>query len=329
MLALEVQRFGDPVAALDLAHRPVPTPGAGEVLVRVAASVLNFPDVLLCRGSYQVRPPLPFVPGIEASGRIEDAGPGVDPDRIGERVLGPTMLPHGGFAPWTLMRASEAFPVPSDLPDPEAASLFIAYQTAWLGLHRRAGLALGETVVVHGAAGAVGTAAIQLARAAGARVVAVVRGEAKKAVVGFSGAPFVIDRLTENWVDRVLEITSGRGADVVVDTVGGEAFDDSTKCVASEGRILIVGFASGRIPVAAVNHTLLKNYAMVGMHLAAYRSGARGELTTCHAALTDLLANGNIRPVIGARINLSEVPHYLQELGEGTPSGRIVVNTFL
>lgn len=327
MQALEVREIGEPDAVLVLAERDTPSPKAGQVLVRVAACATNFPDVLLCRGHYQVRPPLPFVPGIEVSGRIEMTGPGVDDGRLGESVLGPTLLPDGGYAQWALMRAHEAFPTPAALTNIEASALFIAYQTAWLGLHRRVRITPDETVVVHAAAGGVGSAAVQVATAADARVIAVVRGPAKAMAARALGPDVVVvDRLQDDWTELVLSMTAGIGADVIVDPVGGEVFEQSTRCIASEGRILVIGFAGGRIPVIHANHALLKNYSVVGMHLGTYRRLAPEALKACHETLSEMVEAGMVRPAVGATVELAHIPVQLQLLGAGALIGRTVAD---
>jgi NADPH:quinone reductase len=219
--AWQLTRHGEPEAALELADVPRPVPGPGQILVRVHAAAANFSDVLLARGTYQIHLELPFTLGVEVSGEVEQAGPGVTGFCPGDRVLGDTELPHGGFAQYALMDASAAMPAPAALDDAEAASFYIAYQTGWLGLHRRAQLAAGETLLVHAAAGGVGSAAVQLGKAAGARVIGVVGGPEKAALAREMGADVVVDRRADDFVAVVKEVTGGRGADVVFDPVGG------------------------------------------------------------------------------------------------------------
>lgn len=188
MRAWQVHAQGEPEKVLRLGEVPVPEPGPGQLLVRVRAVALNFPDVLLCRGEYQIRPELPFTPGVELCGEVTAVGDGVDPGRVGSRVIGNPVLPQGALADYTLMHTAEAFDAPAALDDAEAAALHIAYQTAWFALHRRAGLKAGETVLVHAAAGGVGSATVQLAKAAGARVIGVV-GERRKPRSPATSAP--------------------------------------------------------------------------------------------------------------------------------------------
>ncbi|HEY6297091.1 MAG TPA: NADPH:quinone oxidoreductase family protein, partial [Streptosporangiaceae bacterium] len=270
MRAWQVHELGEPREVLRLAEVPDPEPGPGQVLVRVRGAAANFPDVLMCRGLYQVRPPLPFTPGIELCGEVVALGPGVTGVAVGDRVIGGSALPCGAFADLALMSAT--LPAPDALDDDEAAAFFITYQTGWFGLHRRAHLAAGETLLVHAAAGGVGSGAVQLGKAAGARVIGVVGGPRKAEAARALGADVVIDRLSEDFVEVVKEVTGGRGADVIYDPVGGETYARSTKCIAFEGRILIIGFASGQIPSAALNHALIKNYSIVGLHWGLYQA---------------------------------------------------------
>jgi NADPH2:quinone reductase len=320
----QVSRYGEPEDVLELAEVARPVPGPGQLLVRVLGAAANFPDVLLCRGTYQVRPPLPFCPGVELCGEVTEAGPDVTGFTPGDRVIGGAELPAGAFAEYALMDAAAAMPAPENLDDAEAAPFHITYQTGWFGLHRRASLAAGETLLVHAAAGGVGSGAIQLGKAAGARVIGVVGGPQKAALARKLGADLVVDRYEEDFVTVVKEATGGRGADVVYDPVGGEAFQKSTKCIAFEGRILVVGFASGVIPSAALNHALVKNYSILGLHWGLYEQRDPAAVRACHAELTRLAAAGLIRPLITERLPLADVPDGLRRLGAGTTAGRLV-----
>ncbi len=324
MRAWQVHQLGAPRAALRLAEVPEPEPGPGQVLVRVLGAAANFPDVLMCQGAYQVRPPLPFTPGVELCGEVVTAGPGVTGVTVGDRVIGGSALPSGGFAELALMNSGSVLPAPDGLDDAEAAAFFITYQTGWFGLHRRARLAAGETLLVQAAAGGVGSGAIQLGKAAGARVIGVVGGQRKAEVARALGADVVVDRRSQDFVQVVKEVTDGRGADVVYDSVGGEAYTRSTKCIAFEGRILVVGFASGQIPSAALNHALIKNYSIVGLHWGLYQTKEPQAIVDCHRQLTKLVADGAIRPLVSERLGLEEVPDALDMLARGDTVGRIV-----
>ena len=324
MKAWQLSRYGEPQEVLELAEVPQPSPGSGQLLVRVLAAAANFPDALMCLGTYQVRPPLPFSPGVELCGEVVAAGPDVTGFAAGDRVIGGTVLPHGAFAEYALMDAAGALPAPPGLDDAEAAPFYITYQTGWFGLHRRARLAPGETLLVHAAAGGVGSGAVQLGKAAGARVIGVAGGPEKTAVARELGADVVVDRHQEDFVAVVKDVTGGRGADVVYDPVGGDAFRKSTKCIAFEGRILVVGFASGDIPTAALNHALVKNYSIVGLHWNMYAKKEPQSLRDAHTQLTALVADGLIRPLVGERLRLGDVAHGLARLADGDVIGRLV-----
>ena len=324
MKAWQVTELGEPIDVLRLGDVPEPEPGPGQVAVRVRAAAANFPDVLMARGHYQVRPPLPFTPGIEACGDIVAVGEGVAHVAVGDRVLGGAEIPNGSFADVTLMAATDTFLAPASLDDAQAASLHLAYQTGWFGLHRRARIQAGETLLVHAAAGGVGSAAVQLGKAAGARVIAVVGSAGKVAVAESLGADVVVDRTQESFVSVVKDVTGGRGADVVYDPVGGAAYAGSTKCIAFEGRLVVVGFTSGEIPTVALNHALVKNYSIVGLHWGLYRTLGVDLVHEAYADLVRLSDEGLIAPLVSERIALDAVPDALQRLAAGTTTGRVV-----
>ncbi|GAB49284.1 NADPH:quinone oxidoreductase family protein [Mobilicoccus pelagius] len=325
MKAWQVTRLGEPTDVLTLEQVPAPTPGAGEVHVRVRATAANFPDVLMIRGEYQVRPPLPFTPGVEICGDVLAVGDGVTHVEVGQRVAGMAAMPNGGFAEEALLQGVSAMPVPDGVTDEAAASLTIAYQTGWFGLHRRARLQEGEWLLVHAAAGGVGSAAVQLGKAAGARVIGVVGGPDKAEVARSLGCAAVVDRRSEDVVARVKEITGGHGADVVYDPVGGDAYTQSTKCIAFEGRIVVVGFASGTIPAPALNHPLVKNYGVLGLHWGLYASKEPRALLDCHLELVRMLEEGTIAPLVSETVPLDGMPDALARLGAGATTGRVVL----
>jgi NADPH2:quinone reductase len=322
--AWQVTQPGEPEKVLELADIARPEPGPGQIQVRVLAAAANFPDVLLCRGEYQVKVPLPFTLGVELCGEVTVVGDGVTGFAPGMRVIGDTALPNGAFAEYAIMDASAALAAPPALDDAEAAPFYVTYETCWLGLHRRARLQAGETLLVHAAAGGVGTGAIQVGKAAGARVIGVVGGADKVALAKEVGADVVINRHDEDFVAVVKEVTGGRGVDVVFDPVGGDSFYKSTKCIAFEGRILIVGFASGDIPSAALNHALVKNYDILGLQGRTYRFLEADAVRDHYAELVRLTETGQIRTVVTERLPLEEVPDGLRRLGAGTTTGRIV-----
>ncbi|MES9591235.1 NADPH:quinone oxidoreductase family protein [Streptomyces sp. NPDC094045] len=315
MQAWRVHRNGEPSEVMRLEETDRPTPGDGQVLIEVLAANINFPDALLCRGQYQVRPPLPFTPGVEICGRTAD----------GRRVLATPALPHGGFAEYVVADEAALLPAPDTLDDAEAAALHIGYQTGWFGLHRRAHLRAGETLLVHAAAGGVGSAAVQLGKAAGATVIGVVGGPEKAKTATGLGCDLVIDRHGEDIVAAVKEATGGRGADVVYDPVGGNAYAKSVKCVAFEGRVIVVGFASGVIPTPALNHALVKNYSIVGLHWGLYNTKDPAAVRACHDELTRLAERGAIKPLISERVGLAGAADAVQRVADGASTGRIVV----
>lgn len=325
MRALRVHELGDPIDVLRLDEVPVPVASPGRVVVRVEASALNFPDILLCQGKYQERPPLPFSPGFEMAGVIHDVGEGVTAWKVGDRVLGMPDRVHGTLAEYTLADPARLAPIDAMSFD-DAAALQITYYTGHVALHRRARLEPGETVLVHAGAGGVGSAAIQLAKAHGCPVIATAGGPEKVALCKQLGADLAIDYRAGDFVDAVKEFTDGRGADVIYDPVGGDTFDRSTKAVAWEGRIVVVGFTGGRIADAKTNHLLVKNYSVVGVHWATYATQDPAEDVRVHSDLLRLWTLGAIRPLISEVIPLAAVPDALVRLaGRGTV-GKIVVH---
>ncbi|MGW6563816.1 NADPH:quinone oxidoreductase family protein [Streptomyces sp. NPDC054975] len=315
MQAWRVHENGEPGEVMQRDEVDTPTPGEGQLLLRVRAANVNFPDALLCRGQYQVRPPLPFTPGVEICGETED----------GRRVIATPALPYGGFADYAVADAAAVLPAPEALDDAEAAALHIGYQTGWFGLHRRAALKEGETLLVHAAAGGVGSAAVQLGKAVGATVVGVVGGADKAEVARALGCDVVVDRRSEDVVAAVKEATGGRGADVIYDPVGGEAYTQSAKVVAFEGRIVVVGFASGAIPSPALNHALVKNYSIVGLHWGLYNLKDPAAVLRCHETLTEYAAKGLIKPLVSERVPFDGAADAVQRVSEGVTTGRLVV----
>ncbi|MFE7749598.1 NADPH:quinone oxidoreductase family protein [Streptomyces sp. NPDC057428] len=315
MQAWRVHRNGEPSEVMELEETDRSVPGDGQVLIEVRAANINFPDALLCRGQYQVRPPLPFTPGVEVCGVTGD----------GRRVLATPALPRGGFADYVVADETALLPAPDALDDAEAAALHIGYQTGWFGLHRRAHLRAGETLLVHAAAGGVGSAAVQLGKAAGATVIGVVGGPEKAAIARELGCDLVIDRRSEDIVAAVKEATGGRGADVVYDPVGGDAYAKSVKCIAFEGRVVVVGFASGSIPAPGLNHALVKNYSIVGLHWGLYNTKDPAAVRACHDELTKLAEQGAVKPLISERVPMADAARAVQRVADGTSTGRIVV----
>lgn len=324
MLALRVNELVGP-DGLELATVDDPVAAEGMVLIEVHAAGVGFVDLLLTRGEYQVKPEPPFVPGIEVAGVVVDAGVGTDPDNglePGTRVA--AVVPFGGFAELALAPSPVAFPIPDELGFDAAAALLINYQTAHLALTRRGRMRAGEAVLVHGAAGGVGTASIQVAKALGARVIAVAGGERKLDAARASGADEALDA-GGDWVAGVRELTGGRGADLVVDPVGGDRFDQSMRCMAPEGRLLVVGFASGRIPEVAVNRLLLRHLDIVGVNFGGMLPFDQQFAGEAARELFDLVRAGAIDPVIGSRYSLAEGAQALRELDARESIGKPVL----
>ena len=320
-----MNELGEPEQVMALEDVPVPEPRPGDVRLRVHAASLNFPDVLMCRGEYQVKPPTPFTPGAEVAGVVDALGEGVTEFSVGDRVLAIPNFGNGGFTEYTTASANGGvFPIPASMGYAAASALHVVYQTGHLGLHRRAHIQPGETLLVHAGAGGVGSAAIQLGLAAGARVVATAGGPEKVDVCRKLGAELAIDYREHDFVDAVKEFTNGRGADVVYDPVGGDTYDRSTKCIAFEGRILIIGFTGGRFADARTNHILIKNYAVVGVHWGMYNMVNPALVRETHDDLMRLFEAGKIDPLISETIALEEVPAALGRLGSRGTYGKLV-----
>lgn len=318
MRAWRIQELGDPKTALRLVEMEDPEPKPGEVVIEVEAAALNFFDILLCRGEYQERPELPFTPGGEAAGTVFAGGEGVEIE-AGTHVVATPPLPHGAYAGKVAVPADRVFVVPDSMPFESAAAMPITYQTVHVALHRRAGLREGETVLVHAGAGGVGSAAIQVARAAGARVFATAGSAEKVEVCEKLGAEVTINYREENFINVVKEATEGRGADVIFDPVGGDVFDASRRCVAFEGRILVVGFTGGRIAEALTSHVLVKNYSVVGVHWGLYARVMPELIRETHDSLVKLHGAGEIEPLIHSTVPFEELPEALESLaGRGT-----------
>jgi NADPH:quinone reductase len=324
--AWRVHDLGPPASALRLdATVPTPVPGPHQVVVAMRACALNFADSLLCTGRYQERPDPPFSPGLELAGVVVAAGPGVALP-IGARVAGSPLLPYGGLADHALATDHDVFELPDTIDDVTAAAMHITYQTGWFALHRRARLQPGETLLVHAGAGGVGSAAIQLGVAAGATVIATAGGPEKVARCRELGASLALDHRSDDIVAAVKDHTEGRGADVVFDPVGGDLFDRSTKCIAWEGRILVIGAAAGTYAQARTNHLMVKTYGVLGLNWGGYRTRRPDLVAEAHHQLVSLHAAGAIRPEVSRQLTLDQdVPGAITDLAAGSTTGKIVV----
>jgi NADPH2:quinone reductase len=321
MRAWQVVEHGEPREVLKLGEKAVPEPGPGEVRIHVKGVALGLPDVFMCRGTYAFNPELPFTPGQEVVGIVTAAGEGVDLS-IGSRVIATTSFiqGHGGFAEQALASISATYCIPAGMPDDDAAAFLIPFQTAHIALARRGLLAQGETLLVHGGAGGVGSAAIQVGCALGARVIATATGPDRVTACLDMGASLAIDIGTTDFADAVNEATKGRGADVIFDPVGGDVFVRSFTCIANEGRLLAVGYSSGKWKNAATGAVVFKNCSVVGVLAALYD---KDFLDRTHAELLKLYAEGRIRPV-RKRISFDDIPNALADLANRKVIGRVV-----
>ena len=319
MRALQLERLDGPEG---LTLVDVPEPEAGDqVLIDVRAAGVSFPDLLLTKGQYQMKPSLPFVPGVEVAGVVRSAPAGAAV-KAGDKVMAFTML--GGWAEVVVAPPEMTFRIPEGWSFETAAGTVMNYHTAHFALHRRGRLKAGETVLVHGAAGGVGTATIQVARGAGARVLAVVSSEEKAEVARSAGADLAV-LSTGDWVSRVKDATQGRGVDVVMDPVGGDIFDLSLKCLAPEGRLLVVGFAGGRIPEVKVNRLLLRNVDVVGVAWGAFILQEPQLTAEIAQGLAALAEKGFVEPLVGSTFPLEQAARALRELESRKATGKVVL----
>ena len=324
MKAVQITEESGPRDALKLVELPEPepshmlTPGSG-VVVEVHAAGVSFPELLQTRGRYQLRPPLPFVPGSEVGGVVRSA-PVDAPVSPGDRVAAFTVL--GGWAETAVAPAFMCFRLPDGLDFAQGAGLILNYHTAYFALRLRGRLEAGETVLVHGAAGGVGTAALQVAKGLGARTIAVVSTDAKERVARDAGADEVV-RSDGPWKDAVKALG---GADVVLDPVGGDRFTDSLRSLNEDGRLVVVGFTAGAIPEVRVNRLLLNNVSVVGAGWGAYVMGKPQVNREVGAALDGLIAGGHVRPLVGARLPLERAADALELLDGRQATGKVVLD---
>lgn len=323
MKAMLCEAYGPP-ESLRLGELPEPTPGPGEVLVRVAAAGVNFADTLMIEGKYQEKPPFPFAPGLEVAGSVAAVGEGVSRIEPGQRVL--ALTEAGGFAELALAAESDVFPIPEQMGFETAAGFPITYGTAHGALTWRAELQPGETLAVHGAAGGVGLAAVEVGKALGARVIASAGGPEKLRIAEAHGADALIDYRSEDLRRRLKELSDGRGVDVVFDPVGGEVFDASLRSLAWGGRLVVIGFAGGAVPQAPANLLLVKNVAVVGFYWGSYRKRAPDLLLEQFAELFAWFREGRLKPLVSEVVPLAEAPRALELLKSRRATGKVVVS---
>ena len=323
MRALQVRELLPDHAGAGLVDLPVPGPGACEVRVRVRAAAVNFPDLLMTRGGYQLKPDLPFVSGLEFSGEVDAVGAGVTDWRVGDAVVGGNRF--GAMAEYTVVPAWALRSKPEAMSWEEAAAYPVAYLTAYVALVRCARVDPGEWVLVHGAAGGVGLATVDLAKALGARVIAAASSAEKREAITRLYAPEAVIAAEPGFRDEVKALTGGKGADVIFDPVGGDVFDESTRCIAFGGRLLVIGFASGRIPEVSVNMPLIKGFSVVGVRAGEYgrRFPERGAENV--AAIDALATAGRIRPHVYAVLDLADWREAFAMLEKREAVGKVVL----
>lgn len=322
MKAWQIHELGEPKESLKVHEMDTPEPMTGQLLIEVDAVGLAFPDVLQCRGEYQVKPPLPFTPGGETAGRVIAVGEGVEDFSVGQKVISL----GGGLSEQALVHAQMSFGIPDSMDQVKAAALPMNYGTTWFALHDRALIKSGESLLVTGASGGTGSAAIQLGLAAGARVIAVAGGKEKVEACRALGADVVIDhREEEDLVERVREVTNNEGVDVAYDPVGGEIFQKVRRCMAWNGRLLVIGFVAG-IPEIATNHVLLKNYSVVGVHWGASLGRDPSSFKQQMSSVVELSESGEVDPLLHPTYGFESANQALQDIADRKVVGKVVID---
>lgn len=326
MRAIEIAQFG-PIETASLVEKPDPDLRPGEVIVAVHAVPVNFVDSLVVAGAYQFLPALPFTPGKGPAGVVCATGPNVEHLHVGDHVL--AMAEQGGYAEKVAVAEDQCYRLPQGLSFVQAAAMGVAFDTAWCALRDRARLQPGETVLVLGASGAVGIAAVQLAKAMGARVLGGIARMEKAGMVRRAGADAVVDLSAADLHDslraQVYDLTDGRGADIVLDPLGGDAFDAALRAVAWRGRLVVIGFASGRIPTVKVNYLLLKNIEISGLQISDYRKRRPDMMVACYAELFDWIAAGRLVPLEVETYPLERAAEAMAAVIDRRARGRVVL----
>ncbi len=311
------------VDALRWTELPTPQPGAGEVLIEIKAASLNFPDLLIVQNKYQIKPPLPFVPGSEYAGVVRAVGAGVTDLRVGQNVA--CLSGTGGFATHTIAPAALCMPLPAGFPYVDAAAFIMIYATSHHALVDRAQLKAGETVLVLGAAGGVGTSAIQIAKALGATVIAAASTDEKCALCQSIGADATINYSTQDLREALKRLTGGKGPDVIYDPVGGDLAEPAFRSIAWRGRYLVVGFAAGTIPALPLNLTLLKGASIVGVFWGGFARNEPQANASAMAELAQWYAQGKIKPVIDRTLPMAELKAAYAYMGSRSVKGKLVM----
>lgn len=322
MRALVVERLAAEYAGCVVKDIPTPEPKAGEVLVKVKAGAVNFPDLMQTRGEHQHKPPVPFIPGMELAGEIVALGDGVTGWKIGDEVAGGA---RGAFAEYAAVPAAALHRKPASLTFGQAAGYPVAYLTAYVALVRRARVEPGEWVLVHGAAGGVGLACVDMAKMLGCKVIAASASDDKLAVIAREYAPDAVVNVSHGFKDRVKEITGGRGADVIYDPVGGDVFDESVRCIAFDGRILSIGFTSGRLPVLPVNYALIKGFSVMGVRAGEYGRHFPEKGAENVAAIWKMADEGKVKPRVDQEFPLSGWREAFDTLADRKVVGKTII----
>jgi NADPH2:quinone reductase len=324
MRAVLCKEWGEP-SSLVVEEAPSPPMREGAVRVAVAAAGINFGDSLMVAGKYQEKPPFPFSPGFEIAGTVTEVAPGVAGVAVGDRVMG--TMPWGGYAAEAVASANDVTRIPDAMPFDIAAGFPVAYGTSHGALEWRARLQPGETLLVHGAAGGVGLTAVEVGKAMGATVIATAGGPEKLAIARRHGADHLIDYSHEDIRARVRELTGGKGVDVVYDPVGGDAFDASLRSIAWEGRIIVIGFAGGKVPQVPANIVLVKNCDIIGFYWGSYRAKKPEQVRQSYQQLFHWFEEGKLRPHISERFDLADAAKALDALRGRKSTGKVVLTT--
>ncbi|MEU3273932.1 NADPH:quinone oxidoreductase family protein [Saccharomonospora sp. NPDC006951] len=324
MRAVQVEEFGEP-SGLVVAEVADPVPGRGEVVIEVAAAGVNFPDLLVVEGTYQNLPPRPFSPGKEAAGTVVAVGEGVERLSVGDRVL--TLVEYGAFTEKLLVNEELVVAIPAEISFAEAAAFGLVYSTVYFGLVRRARLAEGETVLVTGAGGGVGSAGVQLAKALGAKVIALARDERRAELARKQGADVALSCEPAVLRDELMRVTEGRGVDVTLESVGGDVFSQALRATAWEGRLVIVGFASGIQNPIKPGHLLVKNISVLGLQSSDYRDRTPALMRSTMEEMLQLYVEGHIAIPVDRTFPLSRTAEALSAIKEGGIKGKVVIVT--
>ena len=323
MRALVCHELSEDFSGVEVRDVPKPAPGPGEVLIEVRATSINFPDLLLCQGKYQLKLEPPFTPGMDVSGIVAELGDGVTGFEVGDAVCGGARF--GGFAEYAVVKADGLQHKPDNLSFDQAASYSAAYLTAYVALVRRGRLQAGETLLVHGASGGVGMAAVDVGKLLGAKVIATGGSDEKLAAVKAYGADHVLNT-RDGFRAQVKDLTDGRGADVIYDPVGGDVFDESVRCIAFDGRLLVIGFTSGRIATVPTNMPLIKGFSVVGVRAGEYGRQFPDLGRENVEQIWDWARTGETRPYVHASLPLSETLEGFQKIKNRKVVGKLIIN---